>query len=478
MRNATLTFVCSFFCVIFLSVITQAQNSLTHNTGTLEVTIIENGFIGDDNTGTYGGVVFNGNQNAMYCGGIIFGQDGLGYGNYYYVFGDFYNFTPITGFFSDPNFNEIAYHTVAFLGNPDTRIKMESLSNTGHDFVFLRINISNNTMNIDDLYPGIFADWDVGDFSLNRGGYVPSKNLFYMYENGGGTDGSYYGIMGIAIDGVPMDSNTMKGSIPVLENIPPDSNRIYVYNYMTSTAFDTITTDGDYRMFVCAGPFSFSPGSTLVIDIAIVAGTSLSDLLANADDAIAYGPFVPVELTSFTANVNNKGDVILNWTTATELNNQLFEIERRGEDGQYITIGYVEGYGTTTEPQEYSYMDNTVGTGTFFYRLKQIDFLGTYKYSDEIEVEVNAPLTFGLEQNYPNPFNPSTNIKYSVPETGSIKLSIYNVLGEEVAVLVDRIVQVGFYEVTFDASNLPSGVYFYRLQAGSFVETKKMVLLK
>jgi hypothetical protein len=190
------------------------------------------------------------------------------------------------------------------------------------------------------------------------------------------------------------------------------------------------------------------------------------------------GGGIPVELTSFTANVNNKGDVILNWTTATELNNQMFEIERRSEEGQYIMIGYVNGHGTTTEPQEYSYMDNTVETGTYFYRLKQIDFLGTYEYSDEIEVDVNGPLTFGLEQNYPNPFNPSTIIKYSVPETGSIKLSIYSVIGEEAAVLVDGIVQAGFYEITFDASNLPSGVYFYRLQAGSFVETKKMLLLK
>jgi len=189
---------------------------------------------------------------------------------------------------------------------------------------------------------------------------------------------------------------------------------------------------------------------------------------------------LPVELTSFTANVNNEGNVILIWSTATEINNQMFEIERRLEDDQFVTMGYVNGHGTTTEPQDYSFIDNTVETGTYFYRLKQIDFLGTYEYSDEVEVEVevNGPLTFSLEQNYPNPFNPSTNINYSVPETGSIKLSIYSVIGEQVAVLVDEIVQAGFNEVTFDASNLPSGAYFYRLQTGSFVETKKMMLLK
>lgn len=187
---------------------------------------------------------------------------------------------------------------------------------------------------------------------------------------------------------------------------------------------------------------------------------------------------LPVELTSFAANVNNNGDVILNWTTASELNNQMFEIERRSEEGQYLMIGYVNGHGTTTEPQEYSYIDNTVETGTYFYRLKQIDFLGTYEYSDEIEVEVKGPLTFGLQQNYPNPFNPSTHIKYNVPESGVVKLAIYNMLGEEVAVLVDGMVEAGFYEVTFNASNLPSGAYFYRLQSDKLNQVKKMLLMK
>jgi hypothetical protein len=469
-------FACSFFCVIFLSVVTQAQNSLTHNTGTLEVTIIDNGYLGDDATGSYGGVVFDGNQNAMYCTGLIFGQDGLGYGNFGVdILEDWYNFIPITGFDSNSYFNEITYHTVALIGNPASRTMVKSLSNTGHDFVFLRGNISNNDDDIVALYPGIFADWDVGNYLLNRGGYVPSKNLFYVYENGGGTDGSYYGIVGIN-----MAPNTMKGSI--IDRVgpvpPPDSIRILAYNYMTSTAFDTITTNGDKMMFVCVGPFTFPAGSTLTVDFAIVAGTSLADLLANAQAAIDYGTNVPVELTSFTANVNNEGNVVLNWSTATEVNNQMFEIERRNTEGQFTTIGYVEGYGTTTEPQEYSYIDNTVGTGTYFYRLKQIDFNGAYEYSDEIEVEVNGPLTFALGQNYPNPFNPSTLIKYSVPESGFVKLSVYNLIGEEVSVLVNKVVDAGFYEAAFNAANLPSGIYFYRLQAGDYVETKKMVLMK
>lgn len=192
----------------------------------------------------------------------------------------------------------------------------------------------------------------------------------------------------------------------------------------------------------------------------------------------AMPPIIPVELTSFTGNVNNLGQVILNWQTATELNNQGFEIERRTESSEFRTIGFVEGAGTVTETRNYSYIDKSVEQGINIYRLKQIDFDGTFAYSDEVEVDVTAPLTFDLAQNYPNPFNPSTSIKYSVPEASNVKLSVYNLVGEEVAVLVNGFVQAGTFEVSFDASNLSTGVYLYKLQSANSVQTKKMMLLK
>jgi hypothetical protein len=196
-------------------------------------------------------------------------------------------------------------------------------------------------------------------------------------------------------------------------------------------------------------------------------------------DDYYFGDYpVPVELTSFTADVNNSGYVVLNWETATELNNLMFEIERKDANSEFRTIGYVDGAGTTTEPQQYSYTDATVSNGSYTYRLKQVDYDGRYYFSDAIEIEVKGPLTFTLEQNYPNPFNPSTNIKFSVPESGDIKLAIYNVVGEEVAVLVDGFTEAGFYNVTFNASSLPSGVYLYKLQSANSVETRKMMLLK
>jgi hypothetical protein len=199
---------------------------------------------------------------------------------------------------------------------------------------------------------------------------------------------------------------------------------------------------------------------------------------AYFDDYQLIDMIVPVELTSFTANVNNLGQVVLNWETATEVNNQGFEIERRTESSEYRTVGFVEGNGTISEPRSYNYTDITAENGINYYRLKQIDFNGTYEYSSEIEVDVNGPLTFDLAQNYPNPFNPSTNIKYSVPESGNVKLSVFNTVGEEVAILVDGFSESGFFEVSFNASSLPSGVYLYKLQSANSVQTKKMMLLK
>jgi hypothetical protein len=150
-------------------------------------------------------------------------------------------------------------------------------------------------------------------------------------------------------------------------------------------------------------------------------------------------------------------------------------------------IGFVNGYGTTTEINNYSFIDNELLIQKTFYRLKQVDFDGTFSYSDEVEVDVNAPLTFSLAQNYPNPFNPVTTIAYSIPnvtlsgvEGSRVQLKIYDVLGNEVATLVNEEKIPGSYKVEFEIQNLElsSGIYFYKLQAGSFVETKKMILLK
>ena len=192
------------------------------------------------------------------------------------------------------------------------------------------------------------------------------------------------------------------------------------------------------------------------------------------------GGVVPVELISFTASYSTSC-VQLKWSTATELNNHGFEIEISLDKINWVTIGFKEGKGTTSEPQQYSYSDDIseIPASKLYYRLKQIDFNGTFEYSDIVEVEI-APRNFSLEQNYPNPFNPSTNIQYAISCTQFVTLKVYDVLGNEVATLVNEEKNAGSYNAQFTMNNvqLSSGIYFYKLQAGDFVETKKMILLK
>lgn len=188
--------------------------------------------------------------------------------------------------------------------------------------------------------------------------------------------------------------------------------------------------------------------------------------------------YTPVELNLFTAKVSGH-NVFLNWATATETNNQGFEVERHQEElNEWVRIGYVDGSGTTTEKKSYSYADNNVAPGKYFYRLKQMDYDGTYKYSQEIEAEVSAPATYTLEQNFPNPFNPITKIIFSIPTRNKVKLIIYDLLGNEIKTLVNDEKLEGKYTVEFNGSNLSSGVYMCRLIYGKYSITKKLVLLK
>lgn len=186
---------------------------------------------------------------------------------------------------------------------------------------------------------------------------------------------------------------------------------------------------------------------------------------------------IPVELTSFVANVGAKS-VTLSWSTATETNNQGFEIERKSVNTEWTKIGFVSGFGTTTESRQYTYTDNNLPVGKYSYRLKQVDFDGTFDYSKVVEIEVVAPSVFELTQNYPNPFNPTTKISYSVPFDSKVTISVYSITGELVMELVNGNVSAGSYSVDFNGSNLASGMYIYRMVAGDFVHTQKMMLMK
>ena len=186
---------------------------------------------------------------------------------------------------------------------------------------------------------------------------------------------------------------------------------------------------------------------------------------------------LPVELSSFSAVVLDNG-VKLNWRTETEVNNYGFEILRQAQDDTWQVLGFVEGYGNSNSPKEYSFIDKNVSSGKVAYRLKQIDTDGQFEYSKIIEVDLGSPQKFELSQNYPNPFNPSTTIRFTLPQSGNIKLNVYNLLGELVAELVDGFKQAGIHTINFNASELESGMYIYRLETPKNSFSRKMILLK
>ncbi len=240
------------------------------------------------------------------------------------------------------------------------------------------------------------------------------------------------------------------------------NNNIYITGYFTDKAdFDPST----------------NPADTLY-------------LTSNGNNDIFFAKynsngFLPVELTSFIATSKNN-TVELSWSTVSEINNFGFEVEKaeyrnqntENRKTEWRTIGNVQGNGTSNIQHHYTFIDNNVGTGKFIYRLKQIDMDGKFTYSEEEEVYVGVPKAIKLLQNYPNPFNPVTTINYEIPTTGKVYLKVYNVLGEEVATLVNGVQEAGRYSTQFDASKYSSGIYFYKLTSNNYTLVKSMLLVK
>jgi hypothetical protein len=336
----------------------------------------------------------------------------------------------------------------------------------------------------------------VDKFNADRiyaGSSSASLNGFFISTDGGATFGA----------------STI--SLNIWQILQTNSNDLYIATTSSPYPFDK-STDGGLTWTVMSNLSSAKRGATLdLIEDIYVSGNGgvfkstdggstfiNHNFTASANKIISYenkimvcatgttngGVWVftdtqiPVELSSFSA-FSNSGYVELSWSTATELNNSGFEIHRSTQnDNDWANIGFVPGFGTSTENHSYSFTDNDISPGKYFYRLKQIDFDGSYEYSKIVEVDVVLPFAFTLEQNYPNPFNPSTKIKYQLPVTGFVNLKVYDVLGNEVATLVDEEKSAGSFDVEFNAFGLPSGIYFYTLNAANYIQTRKMILLK
>jgi V8-like Glu-specific endopeptidase len=322
-----------------------------------------------------------------------------------------------------------------------------------------------------------------------------------IFTNGGiGNDWGVFEVYPNSITGL-MPKQAQNAYWPLVQDLGPDSIRITGYGVDSGTANQTQQTH--------VGPNAGSSGTTMRYRTDTEGGNSGSPVIDaltntavgvhthggctssggnNSGTSTFHTAFwaavdegnVPVELSSFNASVVD-GVVELSWITATETNNQGFEIQK-SYGGDFESVDFVDGNGTTTEPNAYSYSDKNLSVGTCVYRLKQIDFDGTFSYSKTIEVEIASPSSFALEQNFPNPFNPSTVINYQLPFGNNVTLKVYDILGNEVAVLVDEYKPAGEYEVEFGVSSgiseLVSGIYFYQLRAGDFIQTKKMLLVK
>jgi len=194
---------------------------------------------------------------------------------------------------------------------------------------------------------------------------------------------------------------------------------------------------------------------------------------------------LPVDLSSFTASVNNR-DINLNWSTLTESNNSGFDIERKAFIADSWTkVGIVTGNGTSNVAHDYTFCDKNLTSGIYSYRLKQKDFNGNFEYHNlNGEVVIGIPNSIQLFQNYPNPFNPSTSIGYDLPTSSFVSFEVYNSAGERVATLVNERQSPGHHDVSFVSSEIPSGLYLYRMTATnlstgwSVSKSKKMLLVK
>ena len=387
-----------------------------------------------------------------------------------------------------------------------------------------KYDISGNLIEVFSI-PGVFGLDDLAYDGMYMYGGTGSSNIFQMDFTSHtlvGTITTPFSVRHIAYD-ENYDAFWIGSWSSPLALISRTGTVLNIFNILLPTisgiAYDNVSPGGPYLWFFDRG--DTIPGPQLIKQFHINSGSFtgvthdvLNDVGIGQPDAIAGGLFstadlvqgtfslggilvgsptilfayeilnpIPVELVSFTADYYN-GKVFFKWETATEINNKGFEIQKRDKfrNDDWMKIDFVSGNGTTTQVHTYNFSYEENKADIYRFRLKQIDFDGTVSYSEVIEVNVPVVEEFVLYQNYPNPFNPCTKIGFQTSEFGFVKLKVYDVLGNEVAILVNEEKPVGEYQVEFNTSTInhipSSGIYFYQLKTNNFVETKKMVLMK
>lgn len=241
---------------------------------------------------------------------------------------------------------------------------------------------------------------------------------------------------------------------------PPSSTDVSLLNKITFDGTDAI--------------FEFADNSTTRV--------SMERLTSVSFGSTDNGNSLPVELIKFSGIISS-GSVMLRWSTATEVDNYGFEIEKELKSAsssvsQWNKIGFKKGNGNSYSPKDYIFIDPLDGNLKLRYRLKQIDFSGRFHYSKIVDLAPYQAREFGLKQNYPNPFNPLTTIGYNIPSEGRVVIKVFDLIGNEIATLTDNTAQSGYYEIKFDASNLSSGLYICRIKHESASKSIKMIVLK
>jgi hypothetical protein len=420
---------------------------LCNNTG--NPTITNCSFIG--NTANYGGGVYN------YSGGVPVISDCIFRSNTATSFGG--------GFYNTDN--TIAPHDILFDSNHATLGGgglFETATSTSTTSMFINLTLYGNTSKYGGaiFVSGLTSSTIVNSIMWNDTATTNGSEIYSTASSGSSTI-SYSlvegGVSGSGVTG--SGAYTDGGHNLDLDPLFTDSSS---HNF-TLTASSPAIDSGNNTV------------STATTDLA--GNTRISD---GAVDIGAYeyqGAPLAVQMTSLTAKAT-LGGVELRWITVTEVNNFGFSVERQDRsNSQWSDIAFVPGAGTSSSPRTYTFIDAEVTPGDYSYRIKQTDKNGSSTYSSSLEVNVGlAPKEFSLSQNYPNPFNPSTTIQYQLPQSSHVTLTVYNVLGQPIDQLVNDDENAGNYRIQWNASNFSSGVYFYRLQAGNFVDVKKLILLK
>jgi hypothetical protein len=360
----------------------------------------------------------------------------------------------------------VHYNTIFMEG--DTPVSYASVgfylnaASVGTSFAVLRNNIIINNIVPTNASANVYinSSYAVIDGNNARTQLISNNNLLYV-----GDTSAFVGQIGRILGGTVTNAKTITDWRTVAQS---DSESVSkMVNFINGSGGDLHLTGAS----IADPALTAAPISWIVDDIDRDARHAITPYMGGDESLFP----IPVQLTAFTA-AQKGSNVILNWTTATELNNAGFEVEKSSNGVVFNKVGFVKGNGTSTDITVYSYTD--IGAaGISYYRLKMIDFDGSYEYSDLVEVSfiINDYL---LEQNYPNPFNPSTVISYTIPSDSYVRLAIYNTLGEEVALLVNSEMKTGSYNINFSGERLASGFYFYKIEAGAFVSVKKMLLIK